>query len=253
MLTQPIDLVQSLAEGFDPVLFCRNRLGFEPDDWQSRFLRSESPQVIMCCGRQTGKSTVVAALATHGALYHPGSLCILIAPSQRQSRELAIKVQDFLGRLEPAPVMEEENKLSLMLSSGSRIVALPGDNPKFIRGFSAPRLVIEDESAFVADETHSALTPMLAAAPDGRRLLLSTPNLRAGHFHDIWHGTGAWERYRIKSSECPRISQQWLEERKAEDPLHYEREYEAEFASAEDSLFGDLDRLVSYDFEPFFT
>jgi len=253
-MSQPaIEPGLALAEALDPVLFCRNRLGFEPDEWQARFLRSESPQVIMCCGRQTGKSTVVAALSTHGAIYHPGSLCILIAPSQRQSRELTIKISDFLGRLEPAPVMEEKNKLSLMLSSGSRIVALPGDNPKFIRGFSAPRLVIEDESAFVADETHAALTPMLAASPGGRRLLLSTPNLRTGHFHDIWTGSvgGNWERYKIKSSECPRISKAWLEERKAEDPLHYAREYEAEFSSAEDSLFGNLDKLVSYEFEPF--
>src|SRR6516165_5482224 len=155
MRQQQIDIGRALAHAIDPVLFCRERLNFEPDPWQAKLLRSNAPAVIVNCGRQTGKSTTVAALAVHGALYAPGSLCILIAPSLRQSRELALKVSGFLEQLEPAPVLEEHNKLSMQLASGSRIIALPGHDPKTIRGFSAPRLIIEDEAAFVSDETHA--------------------------------------------------------------------------------------------------
>jgi hypothetical protein len=164
-MSQPkVDVGRALAHGIDPALFCVDRLNFVPDAWQARFLRSEAPRVVLNCGRQVGKSTVVAALAVHGALYAPGSLCILIAPSQRQSRELALKVNAFIERLEPAPVMEEDNKLSLMLANGSRIVALPGDNARTIRGFSAPRLVLEDEAAFLHPATHAAIMPFLAAS-----------------------------------------------------------------------------------------
>jgi hypothetical protein len=252
-MRQQIDLSKAVAHGLDPVLFSEDRLGFVADDWQARFLRSTAPQVAVNCGRQTGKSTVVAARGLHTALFVPGSLTILIAPSLRQSRELAIKVGTFLEAIEPAVPVEENNKLSITLSNGSRIVALPGDNPKTIRGYSAPALVIEDEAAFVHDETHAALVPMLAASPEGRLIVLSTPFLTVGHFFSIWHGSGIWERYEVPSESCPRISKAWLEERRRENPLTYEREYCCKFYSGEDSLFPDdvLDRLVSHDFAPF--
>ena len=88
----PIDLTALVAHGLDPALFCIDRLGFEPDPWQSRLLRSGASQCILNCGRQVGKSTVVAALALHTCLYKPGTLVLVIAPSQRQSRELFIKL-----------------------------------------------------------------------------------------------------------------------------------------------------------------
>src|SRR6516164_11806413 len=123
MLKRPIelDLNMAVAHGLRPDWFCRDRLGFEPDPWQAKLLRSTSRQIILCMGRQVGKSTVTAALALHTALYRPGSLILVIAPSQRQSRELFIKVHNFLQRLEPPETLEEETKLSLMMSNNSRV------------------------------------------------------------------------------------------------------------------------------------
>jgi hypothetical protein len=48
------------------------------------------------------------------------------------------------------------------------------------------------------------------------------------------------------------VSQDWLEQRRREDPLRYGREYECQFGSPEDSLFTPelLDRMVANDFEP---
>ena len=51
-----------------------------------------------------------------------------------------------------------------------------------MRGYSASALIIEDETAFVSDETFDALTPMLAASPNGRIVLMSMPYIAAGHF-----------------------------------------------------------------------
>jgi hypothetical protein len=251
-MPEPIDLATLVAHGLDPALFCRDRLGFEPDPWQAKLLRSKAPQCILNCGRQVGKSTVVAALALHTCLYRPGALVLVIAPSQRQSRELFIKTMNFLQCLEPPEATEEETKLSLMLSNGSRVVTLPGDNSRTVRGYSAPALIIEDEAAFVADETFDALIPMLAAAPDGRIVLMSTPHIAAGHFYQAWHGPGDWERYEHPTSACPRVSKEWLEQRRRDDPLHFDREYNCQFGSPEGSLFTPemLDRMVVSDFEP---
>src|SRR5215472_8344524 len=230
-----IDLNLAVAHGLRPDWFCKDRLGFEPDEWQVRLLRSRSRQVILNMGRQVGKSTTVAALALHTALYRPGGLILVIAPSQRQSRELFIKVHGFLQRLEPAEALEEETKLSLMLTNGSRVVVLPGDNPRTVRGYSAPELIIEDEGAFVSDETFDALVPMLAATATGRIVLMSTPYVASGHFYAIWHnGSAEWERFEMPTGKCPRVAREWLDSRKKDDPLRYSREYECQFGSADD-------------------
>jgi len=179
-------------------------------------------------------------------------LVLVIAPSQRQSRELFIKIMNFLERLEPPQATEEETKLSLMLANGSRVVTLPGDNSRTIRGYSAPALVLMDEAAFIADETFEATIPMLAASQSGRIVLMSTPYIAAGFFYQIWHGSGEWERYELKTTDCPRVSKDWLAQRKHEDPLRFAREYECEFGNPEDSLFTAemLDRMVVSNFEP---
>jgi hypothetical protein len=249
----PTDLKLAVLHGLRPDFFCRDRLQFEPDEWQARLLRSSSRQVIMNCGRQVGKSTIVAALALHTALYRPGGLILVIAPSQRQSRELFIKVHTFLTSLEPAEALEEETKLSLMMANGSRVVTLPGDNPRTVRGYSAPALIIEDEAAFVADDTFDALIPMLAASPDGRIVLMSTPFIAAGHFYSLWHnGSAEWERFDHPTTACSRVDPEWLAQRRREDPLRFDREYLCQFGNPEDSLFTVemLDRMVVDNFVP---
>jgi hypothetical protein len=252
MLKLPSDLKLAVLHGLRPDRFCVDRLGFTPDPWQAKLLRSTARQVILCMGRQVGKSTIVAALALHTALYKPGALILVLAPSQRQARELYIKIADFLARLEPAEQLEEETKLSLMLANRSRVVVLPGDNARTVRGYSAPELVIEDEAAFVSDETFDALLPMLAATPTGRIVLMSTPYIASGHFYHLWHTADGWERFEFKTADCPRVSKEWLEQRRREDPLRFSREYECMFGSPSDSLFTPemLDRMVTNDFEP---
>jgi phage terminase large subunit-like protein len=173
------DLGRALAYALDPVLWAQDVVGWTADAWQAKLLRSQDRQIALNCGRQVGKSSAVAALASHTAVFDAESLILLIAPSLRQSRELAIKVSSFLGSIEPHEELEESQKLSITLArTKSRIVALPGHDPKTIRGFSAPRLIIVDEAAFVLDETYAAVLPMLAASPRGRIALLSTARLR---------------------------------------------------------------------------
>jgi hypothetical protein len=76
-----------------------------------------------------------------------------------------------------------------------------------VRGYSAPALIIEDEAAFVADETFDALIPMLAASPDGRIILMSTPyNSGRPFLSHFWHGGGCGLRCRRRSIRASRSS-----------------------------------------------
>src|SRR5687768_11624610 len=80
-------LASDLAVALDPARFAE-ACGIVPDGWQADVLRSTAPRMLLNASRQSGKSTVVAVLATHTALYQPGALVLLLSPTLRQSGEL---------------------------------------------------------------------------------------------------------------------------------------------------------------------
>ena len=248
------DLAVDLRCALDPVAFAVERLDFRPDPWQAKVLRSSGENVLLNCSRQAGKSTTTAIIALHTAHYQPRSLTLLVSPSLRQSRELFGKVVDFMRKLEPRPIMEEDNKLSFALGNGSRVVSLPGTG-ETIRGFSAPRLVIEDEAAYVEDAVYGAIRPMLAVS-DGRLVLMSTPHGKRGHFYEAWRDGGdEWLKVGVTALDCPRISEEFLDqERQALGDLWFRQEYGGEFLETVDQVFryDDIERALSDDVEPLF-
>jgi hypothetical protein len=220
--------------------------GFPPDPWQAGFLRNTAPRSMLLCSRQTGKSTVTAALACHTALYEPGSLVLCLAPSQNQSRELFRKLVNFYreaGDLDP----EAESAQRLELPNGSRVVSLSG-NPATVRGYSGPRLVILDEAAWIDDELFHAVTPMLAAG--GRLVAMTTPFGRRGWFYEGWTGDDpSWHRTRVTADESPRITPEFLAMERASKPeWRIRQEYFCEFVDTEEQLFGS--DLIARAFTP---
>src|SRR5262249_54747824 len=116
---------KAVLEYADPLFFAQRSLNFEPDEWQQRVLSWQGKRLLLLCCRQSGKSTVCAILALHRALHYPRSLTLLVSPSLRQSAELFKKVTDFLALLPVKPELTEDNRLSLRMTNGSRIVSLP--------------------------------------------------------------------------------------------------------------------------------
>jgi len=228
-------IADDLRHSLDRVAFVRERLGIEPDPWQSAVLASDSPRVLLNCSRQSGKSTLCRWLVAHTAVYLPGSLTLLVSPSLRQSGE-GFRGVDDLVRLAGAEVVES-TKLTLELGNGSRVVSLPS-NESTVRGFAGVTLVVEDESARVSDELYRSMRPMLATS-GGRLVLASTPAGRRGHFWDAWNGEPDWERVRITADQCPRIPPEFLaQERRALGERWFLQEYFASFEEATAQLFG---------------
>jgi hypothetical protein len=110
-------------------------LGLEPDPWQEDLLRSASERVLLNCCRQSGKSTMSALIALHGALYRPGSLTLILAPAERQAKETFSKVAEMYATLGRRVASDSYRKLGMEIKNRSRIEALPGTE-KTIRGFS---------------------------------------------------------------------------------------------------------------------
>ncbi len=244
--------VAELRNRLDRVAFAHH-VGLDPDPWQEELLRSTSDRLLLNCSRQSGKSTMTALITLHRAIYKPGSLILCLAPALRQSQELFAKVLGFYRDLGRPISPSGERKLSLELDNESRIVTLPGTE-KTIRGFSGASLLVLDEAARVEDELYFAVRPMLAVS-GGALMMLTTPYGKRGVFYEEWTSGRDWERFEVPARECPRISEEFLEEeRLALPPFIYRQEYECSFEDTEDQVFTSelIDNAVTADVKPLF-
>jgi hypothetical protein len=231
-----------IADGlirYDPSLLL-DQLDLNPDPWMRKALCSSADRILMCCARQTGKSTCTSLIALHRLLYHPESLVLLFSPSQRQSGELFKKLTYYFYKLNcPVPV-KQMTATTLWLTNGSRAVSLPAD-PDTTRGFSGAALVVVDEAAAVPDDLFVAINPMVAVSR-GRLICLSTPLGKRGWYHEAWEGLDQpdelWQRITVQAQDCPRIDPKFLLEQKVLlGERYYRQEYECSFEDTIGQLF----------------
>jgi Terminase large subunit, T4likevirus-type, N-terminal len=219
-------------------------LGIEPDEWQVEVLASDHPRKILCCGRQTGKSTVAAILAIHKALTLPGSTVLVVAPGERQAKLLFSKALSLYKRAGYPLPAHSERRTGLELSNGSIIEALPAVE-RTTRGYSVDLLVV-DEAAAVPDLDYHGILPALIATR-GEQVLLSTPRGKRGFFYEIWHsepvqnsaqGSDGWQRIMVRSDEVGRIQPEDLEVfRRTMPEQFFRQEFYCEWLETEGSLF----------------
>lgn len=175
----------------DPTLMVREA-GMEPDDIQTAFLRDRGDQILLNCTRQFGKSTITGAVSYGEAICYPGTLVLMLGPSQRQAVELFRKSMEFHMDLGQPVRTVNESVMSCEFENGSRIVSLPGKEAT-IRGYSSVGMLVADEGARIADQLYFSIRPMLAVTKavkgsGGRLIGLSSPFGRIGWFHDAWNG-----------------------------------------------------------------
>src|SRR5260370_38529191 len=116
-------LAADLARTLDPILLAQD-LGLVLDPWQRDFLHSPSKRSILCCSRQSGKSTVTAVRALHTALYNSGALVVLAPPSQAQRADLLRPIRLLQGNLESGPTRAHGSGLKIEFRNGSPTNAL---------------------------------------------------------------------------------------------------------------------------------
>jgi hypothetical protein len=248
-------VLEDLRPALDRVAFAEN-LGISPDPWQRDLLASSSDRILLNCARQSGKSLMSAVIALHRALYHPGSLILILAPSERQAKETFSKVAEAyrkLGHSEAPITADSYRKLGMSLTNGSRIEALPGSE-KTIRGFSGTSLLILDEASRVDDELYFAVRPMLAVS-GGALMMLSTPLGKRGVFFEEYSSGLGWQRFEVPARECPRISEEFLEEERNSLPSFvFRSEYGCSFEETEDQIFTTdmVERALTSEVTPLF-
>lgn len=183
----------------------------------------------------------MALMGLHTILSRPHSLVLTISPTERQSGLLFRRLLGFYRQLGSQPPALIENRLSLELSNGSAVFALPGSESN-IRGFSAVDLILADEASRIPDSLMGALRPMLSTS-NGRLVAASTPAGCRGWWHGAWvDGGDDWRRFEVRADACPRISSEFLAaERRALPRLIFQAEYECQFVETADQVFSRAD------------
>jgi hypothetical protein len=224
----------TIAVPDDPVEFARS-VDLDPDPWQQEVITSTHPRKILCCGRQTGKSTVAAILAIHKALTQPGSTVLVVAPGERQAKLLFSKAASLYRQAGYPLPAHSERRTGLELGNGSIIEALPAVE-RTTRGYSVDLLVV-DEAAAVPDMDYHGILPALIAT-QGEQVLLSTPRGKRGFFHELWHSGDDWQRVMVRSDEVGRIREEDLEVfRQSMPEAFYRQEFECAWLDTEGGLF----------------
>jgi Terminase large subunit, T4likevirus-type, N-terminal len=243
---------EDLTCALDRVAFAE-ALGINPDGWQRDLLRSSSDRILINGCRQSGKSSMSAVIGLHRAVYHSGSLVLILAPAERQAKETFGKVLSLYRSLGHTIPPDSHRKLGMELKGGSRIEALPGSE-RTIRGFASVDLLILDEAARVTDDLYFAVRPMIAVS-GGAMILLSTPAGQRGVFYEEWTEGAGWERYEVPIEDVPRISPEFVEEERRALPRRvFDQEYRCKFIEIEDAVFSleDVDSAITAEVQPLF-
>jgi hypothetical protein len=215
--------------------------GLTPDEWQKKLLTSSAPRTLLLASRQSGKSTVAAALALKAALLEPPSTILILSLNLRQAGEFfRDKVLTLWKALGCPALKKSPTQLSLELSNGSRIISLPSSEAG-IRGFSNIRLLVVDEASRVSDDLYRAVRPMLAVS-HGRIICLTTPFGKRGFFYEEFNGSSDWQKVRITATQCPRIGAAFLaKERKSLGERWYRQEYLCSFEDTVGAVFDSVE------------
>lgn len=227
-----LDYLDGLHVALDPTARFERVIG-PADDWQRDFLRSTSEFALVLCSRQVGKSTSTACLAWGGMSL--GLMVLIVAPSERQSRELLRKVLDFKNADPSAPRVVRSTLTELELANGGRVLCAPASSDT-VRGFTVDLLIVE-EAAFVPEEVITALLPMRKES--GRVVMISTPAGRQGFFYDTWTA-GKVQRIFARSVDIPRLAAKVAFDRRFMPAVKFRQEHLCEFLGSGTPFFDPL-------------
>jgi phage terminase large subunit-like protein len=120
-------IASDLARALDPSRVATD-VGLTLDDWQRDLMRSTAPRILLCCARQTGKSTVASLMAISAAITRSGALVLLVSPSQGQSGELFRTLMRYLRALPDTPDIVPRARSGSSLRTAHGLLLCPATN-----------------------------------------------------------------------------------------------------------------------------
>lgn len=231
----------------DPVMFMREVLLFEPDDWQIdvAYDLRDYPRVSVKSGQGVGKTGVEAALLLWFLVCFPYPRIVATAPTKQQLHDvLWSEVDKWMNNSPLLPMLLKWTKTYVYMIGYEKrwfAVARTATKPENMQGFHEDNMLfIVDEASGVADPIMEAITGTLAGE-NNKLLLMGNPTKTSGTFYDSHTADRALYRcHTVNSENSKRTNKENIAAMKrkygAESNVVRVRVY-GEFPSQEDDVF----------------
>lgn len=223
------------------------------DDWQKRLLDIED-NMVLCTGRQVGKTTIMSIKSAEYMIQHPNSRIIIVSLTEDQAKLIIVMILDYLEKNYKKMIAKGKNKPTqnkVMLINGSSALARPvGTTGDAIRGFTGDILII-DEASRMPEMVWTASKPTLLTTA-GKIWMCSTPHGKRGYFWEAFQNKhGRFEVFHINSEDViknRKVNDVWTETKRNEAIrfLEEERRDMSELQYGQEYLGLFLDELRQY-------
>ena len=174
----------------DPVMFFREVLSFEPDEWQAEATRdlAANPKVSIKSGQGVGKTGLEAAVFLWFITCFPYPRIVATAPTKQQLHDvLWSEISKWMSKSELLSMLLKWTKTYVYMVGNEKRwfgVARTATKPENMQGFHEDNMLfIVDEASGVADPIMEAILGTLSGA-NNKLLLCGNPTRTSGTFYD---------------------------------------------------------------------
>jgi len=227
----------------DPVAFIQALAPHPLLPYQEEWLRAIATNryTLLLSSRQIGKSTISVFYGLWRCFVYPGSQVLVVAHSVDQATIDLEHARRFVyERPQLKADVIELSKTAIRLVNGSRLLVVPvGPEGSSARGYRADVLIV-DEASRIPDASFPAFLPSVAAVPDPKIIMCTTPRAMTGF---VWNAsrTPTWKVLVTTYEPALKaglISQDFINEQRAILPEDaFRMEYLAEFCDESVSAF----------------
>ncbi len=159
------------------------------DQWQQDALAHKG-DLILCTGRQIGKTTIMAIKASERMVSEKNCSIIVCSLTEDQAQLIIVMVLRYLEekykKWIKKPYSKNITKNKIRLTNGSSIIARPvGNTGDAVRGFTGDVLILDEASRF-NEYIFTAGEPTLLST-GGEVWMCSTPFGKEGYFYEQYN------------------------------------------------------------------
>lgn len=199
----------------NPVLFAKEVLRFEPDDWQKTALLdlAKNPKVAIKSGQGVGKTGMEAVALLWFLCCFPYPRVVATAPTKQQLHDvLWSEVSKWMSRSVLLSKLLKWTKTYIYMIGNEKrwfAVARTATKPENMQGFHEDNMLfIVDEASGVADPIMEAILGTLSGG-NNKLLLCGNPTRTSGAFFDAFHTDRTlYKQHTVSSMDSPRTNKE---------------------------------------------
>jgi len=243
----------------DPVLFVKEVLGVEPDDWQQDFLNavaSGERKISIRSGHGVGKSTTASWAMLWFLLTRYPVKVVVTAPTSAQLYDaLFAELKRWVKEL-PQPIQDlldvKQERIELKASATEAFISARtsrAEQPEALQGVHSENvMLVADEASGVPEAVFEAAAGSMSGH-NALTILLGNPVRSSGFFFDTHNRLkDEWWTKRVSCIDSTRVSKEYVEDMKSrygEESNAYRIRVLGEFPRSDDDTIIPMELLES--------